>query len=94
MRCSADGCKEEIMFDGLCGDHWPGYNLCKVCEDYRCEHIAPTEEDLKDPDFYSCHCESPGCREGFVEGSTSRIVTAAEFRALRRSWGHNVPEPE
>jgi hypothetical protein len=72
--------------DGVCIDCWPGYDLCKVCEDYRCEHLIPTPENLADPEFTSCHCENPGCRAGFVEGSTSRIVTRKEFEAIKESW--------
>ena len=71
-----------------CIDCWPGYNLCKACGDYRCEHIIPTEEDLKDKEFTSCHCENSECRAGFVEGSKDRIVNRREFDTLIKSWGH------
>lgn len=76
----------ETSWDGVCIDCWPGYNLCKACEDYRCEHIIPTDEDLKDPEFTSCHCENPDCRTGFVEGSDQRVVTRKEFDAIKKSW--------
>jgi len=93
MKCVVEGCKEDVMFKDFCGDHEPGYNLCKACDDYRCEHISPTEEDLKDPEFFSCHCENAECRAGFVEGSDRKIVSLAMGRKLMRSWGRDVPEP-
>jgi hypothetical protein len=77
---------ETSAWDGVCIDCWPGYNLCKACDDYRCEHIVPTPEDLKNPEFRSCGCGSDECRTGFVEGSTNRIVNRKEFSDLRNSW--------
>jgi hypothetical protein len=78
---------ETSSWDGVCIDCWPGYDLCKACDHYRCEHIVPIAEDLADPEFRSCGpCGYTGCREGFVEGSTNRIVTRKEFAALVESW--------
>ena len=69
-----------------CIDCWPGYNLCKACADYRCEHIIPDAEDLKDEEFTSCHCGNKECRTGFMEGSTRRIVNRKEWEAIVKSW--------
>ncbi len=78
-------------WNGVYIDCWPGYDLCKACNDYRCEHfIAPTEEDLKDPEFTSCHCGNQECRAGFVEGSTHRIITRKEFKTLVASWEKKI----
>lgn len=71
-----------------CIDCWPGYDLCKACGDYRCEHLTLTEEDLKDDELTSCHCGNVECRAGFVEGSTQRVMNRKEFNALLKSWGH------
>lgn len=80
-------CGEPVdWIDGYCIDCWPGYNLCKACDDYRCEHVTPAPEDLLDPEFTSCHCGNIECRAGFVEGSTNRIVNKKEFAEIRKSW--------
>jgi hypothetical protein len=89
-RCSK--CGEDfgtgLDWDGVCIDCWPGYDLCLACDDYRCEHIIPIAENLSDPEFTSCHCHNTGCRAGFVEGSTSRIVTRKQFEEIKKSWGY------
>jgi hypothetical protein len=94
IKCSISDCIEDAFIDGVCSDHWSGYDLCKACGDYRCEHMTVQGNELSDPEWFSCHCENFGCREGFVEGSTRRVISLAEFRALRRTWGHDVPEPD
>ena len=53
---------------GVCINCWSGYDPCKACNDYRCEHLVPYADDLKDPGYRSCHCGHDGCRAGFVEG--------------------------
>lgn len=80
-------CGEPEDWGGYCTDCWPGYNLCLACNDYRCEHLVPTENDINDPEYTSCHCENQECRTGFVEGSTRRVVTKKEFAELIKSWG-------
>lgn len=78
----------------FCIDCWPGYDLCKACNDYRCEHLIPDAQDLIDPNFRSCHCRNRKCAKGFVEGSTRRIVTQAEFAKLIERWRkESLPAP-
>jgi len=77
--------------EGYCIDCWPGYDLCKACGDYRCEHFVPTVDDLDDLEFTSCHCGNKECRTGFVEGSTERIVNQKEFDALLKHWKTATP---
>jgi hypothetical protein len=47
-----------------CIDCWPGYDLCKACEDYRCEHAIPDAEDLKDEEFTSLSLRQPRVPNG------------------------------
>lgn len=77
---------ESGSWDGVCVDCWPGYDLCKACNDYRCEHLIADENDLKDAEFTSCHCGNQECRTGFVEGSTNHIITRKQFADLRKTW--------
>lgn len=70
-----------------CIDCWPGYNLCKSCGDYRCEHLVPMPEDLKDPEYFSCYCGNEDCKYGFIEGSDRRIVNRKEWKEILQSWG-------
>jgi len=88
--CGKCGIEPE-WYDEYCIDCWPGYDLCKACGDYLCEHIHPDPEDLADPEFFSCHCRNVECKHGFIEGSDQRIMTQAEFRELQKSW--ETPEP-
>jgi hypothetical protein len=85
LKCTKCGAEEQ-WFGEYCLDCWPGYDLCKACRDYRCEHFVPDPSDLDDPEFTSCHCENKECREGFIEGSEYRIITQAEFSELQRQW--------
>lgn len=80
-------CKTEARYFGEhCLDCWPGYELCKACGDYRCEHLLLDAEDLTDPEMTSCHCGNLECRAAFIEGSENRIINQAEFIALRQQW--------
>ena len=82
-------CKHEAAsFDGYCYDCWPRYDLCAACTDYRCEHMPMTKEDLENPESFSCHCEHPDCRAGFVEGNKDRVVHRRIFEAMTEAWGY------
>jgi hypothetical protein len=41
-----NGCGQAIFTDGVCVDHWPGYDDCArpTCGHYRCEHQFPGNE--------------------------------------------------